>query len=186
MKLLKKKIFFLVISILLGIANSAQAGTLWLRSGIYDFKDDASKKFYKFGWSGRISYDFFDYSGISIGITTGVSYSSVPYNNDDHEMAIIPILLSWKYTVFIDNTRFRPFFGSGIGLYEKIDSNETSTLGNRHSGTYGYHFLSGLAFKLNDKIITSFEMNYNTIITKLDEDFNSSGFDILFGLGYTF
>ncbi len=185
MKLLKTRIFNPAVIMLFIIAAAGNAGTLWLRCGLYDFKDDAAKKFYKIGWSGRLTYDFFERRNFTAGLTRGVSYSTVPYNSEEHDMLIIPFLFSWKYYIPIEAVQFRPYFGSGIGVYGKMDYNELFK-NNHYSFTYGYHLLSGFTAPISDRLNASVELNYNAVITSSTEDLNPSGFDILIGAGYSF
>jgi outer membrane protein with beta-barrel domain len=185
MKPLKIEIYnFLIVSILF-FTLPVNASTLWLKTGIYDFKNDASKEFYKFGWSIRVSYDFYEHAGFAFNVISGSSYSTVPYKGNKHNMLIVPFQLSWKYTIPIKGTQFHPFFGSGIGVYGKMDYNQQFPK-KRYALTYGYHFFSGLDVQVSERIKTSFGIIYNTLITPSTEDINVSGLDILVGVGYMF
>ena len=185
MKLSKIGIFKLMLTLVLIAASAGNAGTIWLRGGLYDFKDDAAKKFYKLGWSGRLTYDFVELRNFTVSLTSGASYSTIPYNTEDHDMLIVPLLFSWKYFIPVEGSSFRPYFGSGVGAYGKFDSNELFRK-NHTSYSYGYHFLSGFTSPVSERLNASVELNYNTIIPSQKENLNASGFDILLGIGYSF
>jgi len=176
-----KKVFFLFLLLVF----KTNASTVWISSGIYDFTDDVSKEFYKYGWGFRVSCDFWQISALRLSATTGGTFSNVPYHGDDHEMFIVPLLFSWKYLLGSEQSKFYPFIGSGIGVYAKMDHNEYFPK-KRYSFTYGYHFTTGLNYKISNRLTSKFETRYNILISPGTEEINSSGFDILLGIGFSF
>ncbi|KAA3614889.1 MAG: hypothetical protein D8M58_10565 [Calditrichaeota bacterium] len=185
MKLWKKKTFRNIGLIIFITVLNINASNLWVSGGLYDFANDVSKEFYKYGWSFRVQYDFLQLSQMNFSISTGGSFSSVPYNGEEHEMYLIPLQFSWRYNFLMEHPTIQPFFGSGIGAFAKMDLNEFFPK-RHHAYTYGYHLFSGLEYKISDRVKSKFEMRYNVLIPPTLEDINSSGFDILIGVGYSF
>lgn len=184
MKLLKTGIYRIII-LIFSVAATSNAAGFWINAGVYNFSNDISRQFYKFGWSGKISYDFLELSQLKFSIVSGGSYSKVPYNQEEHEMYLIPLQLSWRYNFVMINSKIYPFFGSGIGGYLKMDQNEIFPK-RRYNISYGYHFFTGLEYKISDLLRTRFEMRQNMLIPPALEDIDPSGLDILIGVGYKF
>jgi Outer membrane protein beta-barrel domain len=171
---------FFILTFLICKTNASE---IWVDGGLYDFTNNVSKEFYKYAWSFRVSYDFYQVSQLSFSITSGFSSSSRPYNGDDYDMYLVPLQLSWKYKFLVSESDIIPFIGSGIGFYEKMDHNEIFPK-NYYSATYGYHLFSGLQYNISEEIKLKFETRYNILISPALEDINSSGFDILLGTGF--
>ncbi|MCB0283565.1 MAG: outer membrane beta-barrel protein [Calditrichaeota bacterium] len=182
MKSLKTGIYKSFIVITFVLISKSNASELWVNAGIYDFTNNVSKEFYKYAQSFRVSYDFYQLSQLSFSITTGFSSSSRPYNGDDYDMYLIPVQLSWQYSFLVNNSDIMPFIGSGAGFYAKMDHNEIFPK-NYYTGTYGYHLFSGLQYRITERLKCKFETRYNILISPALEDINSSGFDILLGVG---
>ena len=66
-----------------------------------------------------------------------------------------------------------------------MDQNEISP-NRRYNISYGYHFFTGLEYKISDLLRTRFEMRQNMLIPPALEDIDPSGLDILIGVGYKF
>jgi len=185
MRFVKKELCKKGLLLFLLLIVKVNAATIWVSLGVYDFTDDISKEFYKYGQSFRVSCDFGQISALKLSATTGGSFSNVPYHGDDHEMFILPLLLSWKYFLWSEQSKIYPVIGSGAGIYAKMDHNEYFPK-KRYSFTYGYHFTSGLNYKISNRLTSKFEMRYNILISPGTEDINSSGFDVLLGIGFLF
>lgn len=180
MKLSKTILFNALIFFTFGIG---QAGTLWTNAGIYDFSNDVAREFYKFGWSGRLAYEVPLTQNSGLELQSGANFSTVPYNGEEHEMYLFPLQLSWKYYFTNGSSKWVPYFGTGVGAYYKMDNNEFFK-GRRWAFLYGYQLCSGLKYTLGKTVPLRFELRYNLLMPPNTQDLNSSGMDVLIGIGF--
>lgn len=179
MKLSKIALFS---GLLVVLISSGRADVLWTNAGIYDFTNDVAREFYKFGWSGRLAYEYQASSRIGLEMQTGANFSTVPYNGEEHQMYLYPLQITWKYYFETDQPKLAPYFGTGVGGYYKMDNNEFFK-GRRWAFLYGYHLCSGIKYNFKRALPFRFELRYNLLMPPNTQDLNSSGLDVLVGFG---
>jgi hypothetical protein len=178
--------FRLFVVSLIFVVSYSHAFKLSGTIGIYDFTDEVSKDFYRLAASGKISLEFLEQAGFSLGFVTGASFISVPYNGDDHDFLMVPIILAGTYTYIPETKRFMPFWAVGIGVYAKMDHNDWFPK-NHYAATYGYNFSSGIIMPLKKKqtLFLIADISLHLLISPSFEDLNTSGVQSTFGIMYT-
>ncbi len=164
---------------------SLHARNVNLGIGIYDFTDEVSKEFYTITFNAKLSFEFLERSGLSLGLSSGISFTSVIYNDDDHDFLLVPTFLYGKYCHKPEKIRIHPFAGLGFGLYWKMDYNDWFK--QPHYGlTYGYVALGGIQIPVNNFLHVILEIDYHIHIPVSMEELNASGIQTTVGVGYTF
>ena len=148
--------------------------------GIYDFTDEVAKEFYGFAPSALIAIHFLKTKHLSLNISSGLSYTSVKYNEKRHNIFMVPLNVIALYTFAEPDTRLRPFIGTGLGLHFKSDRNVW--LPEPHNTiTYGYIINAGMDFPLNSRLTLSVDLKYKFLVPSAVEALNVSG--ILLSVG---
>ena len=142
--------------------------------GVFDFTDEAAREFYKIAPSVIVGTDLYKKKNISLQVFTGLSFASVRYNSRRHNLYLIPLNLVGVYKFTDLETKINPFFGTGLGIYYKIDKN--ADLEKAHdSFTYGYILNAGFDFPLKKTKILTFDIKYHFTMPPTFEEFNYGG-----------
>lgn len=174
-----KTCFFCVVIIIIPVLGD----NLSFELGVYDFTDIEAKEFYKVAPSLFVNYEANRKSKLSVCVVSGISHSSVNYNNKKHYLFMIPFFLSICYNFVDSASKFQPFIGGGFSVQGKFDKNHK--IPDPHSSiTYGNHMLAGLKYAINKKIFFFGTLRYNVLIPSFFEDLNTNGIITTIGLKY--
>jgi len=151
-----------------------QAKEFSVHLGVFDFTGEAAREFYKIAPSIIMGTNLYKKKNISLKVFTGLSFASVRYNSRRHYLYLIPLNLIGVYTLTESNTQIQPYFGTGLGIYYKIDKN--ANLDKAHdSFTYGYILNAGFDFPLKKTKILTFDIKYHFVMPPTFEEINYGG-----------
>ncbi len=179
------KISIISLIALLFICVGLRGNSLGIKTGIYDFTDEATRDFYKVGYSVLGDYSFYTSPFIQFDIQTGLTYSTTDYNGKRHNQFVFPLQATYISYILGDgaNLALVPYFGVGVGAYYSLDTAQALDKDYKKT-TYGYHFLMGFAHELSEKTSLTCELKNNIIMSHYLEDIEISGINLLVGLRY--
>jgi hypothetical protein len=183
MKQLRISIFKIITIIFLFNIISVNAKELSIETGMYDFADPVARDFYNIAPSFLIAYDVFYRNGFALNLSSGLIFNSIDYDGNRHNLFIVPIFFNALYYIPMRNSRVKPLFGFGIGIYGKIDHNVNFEQ-NHYALLYGYDILSGMNIHFSSLLSLRIMFRYNFIIPPRIEDVNIKGINISIGLSF--
>ncbi len=142
--------------------------------GIYDFTDEVANDFYGFAPTALVALQFLKTKHLSLNISSGLSYTSVKYNEKKHSLFMVPLNIIALYTFAEPDTKLRPFIGTGLGLHFKSDKNEWLT-DPHNTITYGYIINAGLDIPLKGRLTLTADLKYKFLVPSAVEALNVSG-----------
>ena len=169
----------LLFSVFMGDEGNCQPFSV--RTGLYIFTDNTSSEFYLLAPTLLAGYDLWKKSRLSLNLASGLSFNSFKYNDHRHNLYMVPLMVTVNYGFLNPGTRVRPFIGMGMELMGKADQNRDfeKTI---WSLTYGYHATGGLRWRLNRKLLLTFDMTWNLLMPPVMEDVNMSGIILMVGV----
>ncbi len=182
MKSLTPCLFSLAILLCLWPA-AVSAQRVFVRSGIYDFTDNAAREFYVVAPTFLAGYEAWHKPKMGLVVTSGLSFNAVRYNGRRHYLYMVPLLVTFTVKLMDPASRVIPVAGMGMGVMEKIDQNASFDQ-TYYSFAYGYHATGGLRFRMTGRLSLTFDLTYNLIMPPVQEEVNPSGVLITIGLGW--
>lgn len=153
------------------------------RAGVHDFSNDATRDFYGFAKGGILSCTFYESRQFGIEGATGLFHSSVSYNSSNQILYVVPLTVSFTLSFSIDDLKWIPYTGMGIGGWYKREESPTARRSFNYI-TYGYHLIGGLKYQFSSSVSLVFEMRYCLIMTDFKEEMNLSGVQTTVGFAY--
>lgn len=184
MRPLKNLIYSKIVLFIIFIVFTTSPNNISFEIGVYDFTDVVSKEFYKIAPSLYVCFEINKKSKLSFNIVSGLSGTSVKYNEKRHDLFIIPIFLSVYYNFSDSDSKIQPFIGGGFSIQGKLDKNHWIEESHK-SVTYGNHMVAGLKLPINKKAIFFGTLRYNVLIPPTyNEDLNTNGIITTIGLKF--
>ena len=179
--LICKRLIFLTILIPATVSSQTSENSFSVMAGIYDFTDESSKEFYHIVPSVILTFHFYQKTHFSLKISSGLSYTRVKYNEKYHSLYLVPINLNTEYKFNENDTRIRPFLGTGVCLHFKADKNDWMDHA-QYTLAYGYSLNAGVDFPFRGNLILTCEINYLLLMPSLNESLSMRGVLTLIGI----
>jgi len=181
MTLLKISICSFVLSVILIWPVVIKSQPIAIRAGIYDFTDITASEFYLLAPTILLGYDVWKKSRVTLNLSTGISFNSVKYDEYRNYLYMVPLMLTVNYDLPNPNASVWPVIGMGISALGTANKNR-NLVKTYYSLAYGFPATGGLRFRLNKKLVFTFDLTYNLLIPPVSENVNLNGIIITIGL----